>query len=225
MKMRHILAAIIAVVIFFIGIAYAVPARAAQFEAGLGATNYELVPNGDWYQIGAQNNVTHTHSLSASFGVVQDFHASEPFGVRVHADYEYLGRASSFCDCVAGEAYNTNTHAIVPGSPTSSFAGAGYVQGLALTAEPYVDLYDWRLGYVYGEFYYRDTWSDHVISSTFDVTLSSPTGWHRGSVHGFSVSRGAWTVSYRTYGMPAWHGEDVPPLWTGARTMLVTYAF
>lgn len=227
-------ALLIASCVGLLGIVCAAKASASiRPEVGAGLSNYSIVPDGAWYQLGAPGDKLQTHGRAVSVGVVGDRQFLDYFGVAFHADYVNLGHARSYCNCTSVDAdYDHATRKIAAGSPMAVFSGDGLVQGIKLSIAPYVTVKGWKLGYERGLYFYRPQFVDSVYgwSATGappyqNLILSTPTGIRRARMFGFFVARGRFTVSYESYRMPVnWATEANPPLWTGAHLLLLSYA-
>ena len=197
-----------------------------RVEAGVGSSNYVPTPDGAWYQLGAPDNKLQMHGRAFQIGLVDDVKVADVLGVALHADYVNLGHARSYCRCATDDAaYNHDTRTIAPGAPLAVFSGTGMAQGLKLAAVPYVDVQGWKLGYERGVLIYSPRFVDNVYGANGAFTqLTTPTTTKSAGVFGFFVTHGRYTLSYENYRMPInWARESVPPVWTGAHVLLLSY--
>lgn len=236
---RLIVAWIVCMAIFGLGALAQVHAQTRAFitvapEVGIGWDEYTLVPNGTWYQTGAPGNDVSIHGHPFEIGVMGDMPVTNYGGIMMHADYVSLGHASARCYCTTVDSdYNHATHKIAPGSPMALYSGNGMVQGIELSIAPYLSYQGWEIGYKRGVLIYRPEWTDSVYGwpetptgPFLNGSQSTPTRRQFANVFGVFIRHGNYTVTYEQVRMPVQQNEwAVPPLWTGAHVLMVTYSF
>lgn len=210
-----------------------------HLEIGAGLSHYAIEPDGIWYQVGMPHSIQRNGrvwQIGMGGDIAQmDVHASR-IGLAYHVDYVNLGHARATCDCTTIDAdYDAHAHRlIVPQSvaPVARYAGNGMAQGIKIAIEPYITFRGYRFGYEYGEFVFRSPWRDTVYDwpaspqgPFITGTNYSPTRLQPGRVFGFSVSRGHFTLSYEHYRMPISASASIPPFYTGAQVVMLTYQF
>ena len=234
MKMRHIFSIILAVVVFFIGIAYSSDARSASFEVGAGVDHYSIVSNGTWYQTGVPDYSLTQNGRPYLVGLTGDHMVTDRIGLAWHADYVNLGHARSYCYCTTIDAdYNRITHALAPGAPMALYSGDGMVQGIKLSGAPYYTIGPYKVGAEFGLLYYRPTWVESVYGWPWvghnvyiNGVYHTPDNPLWGPYFGAFVKRGHWTVSYGYYWIPVHPNQyNVPPLYTGSQALILSYDF
>lgn len=201
-----------------------------ELSAGMGG--YTVVPNGIWYQAGVPREQLRTHGETWTVGLTGPLVADAFSRLDWHIDYVNLGHISSHCYCTSiDDDYDHVTQRIRAGAPMAQYNGTGYVQGIKASLAPYVVIHGYRVGGETGYMLFRPTWRETVYgwswggpAQTFTRTTATQPVLAR--MYGLSIGRGAWTLSYVHYHLPIrQHELAVPPLYTGAHTLQITFIF
>jgi hypothetical protein len=216
--------------LLFVGVAHA----DVSPELGVGADRYNVVSNGTWYQLGIPGDYLKRNSFAYEVGAVDNFALSDSYGLGVHADYVNLGHTQASCDCTTIDAdYSHLMHAFIGANvPKAYYSGSGLFQGIKLSASSYYVVNGFKVGIDAGVLYYRPTWIENVQHWSLDNEppyasghLSTPVSPHFAPVAGLFVTRGKFTVSYEFYWVPVQPNEyNVPPIYTGAQVLMLSYA-
>lgn len=210
-------------------------AHAVDVEISLGASRFTYLQDGMWYQEGMPHSNRMT-SPAASVGLVGDVLPN----LQWRAGYAFLGSVSS--DAMAAPDmtdYHDGVGGYDPGTrqcrgscgPQRRFVGRGYLHGLYLTLQPYVDVKGYRLAVEGGPFFYHAQY--HVTAYNTDGApqwIPVETFKYRapavevGWLAGASVSRGPWSVAYQFYHVPSKWRPD-PTIWKNVHLLSVRYRF
>ncbi|MFK2876928.1 hypothetical protein [Rhodanobacter hydrolyticus] len=202
-------------------------------EAGLGTSQYRIVPNGTWYQVGAADNHVETRGMPWLVGVTGDIVTADRAGLSYHADYLDLGHLTSACQCTTIDAdYNHETHLLIANAPTARYVGSGDVHGLKLSLAPYLSFGATRIGVEAGELIYADNWHESVYGWGAGMHLqprngsfSTASNIHAAHLLGIYATRDHLTVSYEWAHLQNNLSQRVPPLYVGMHALMVTYSF
>lgn len=211
------------------------PAHAAswfQFEAGIGATQYQT-EDGRWYQQGMTMSSVSARDVAFSAGVTGPLVARGRWGIDWHAGYVNLGRAAATCMCTPNdENYDAATHTYNPvkPAPLAYFTGSGRSQGFVLSLEPFYWWRGVRFGIEAGAYVNHADWQEGVYgwAPAYGVetqTLAvSTSAWRVAPVAGISVGNGVWSIGCRHYFTSIQHYAS-PPLWRDIDVLQVQYKF
>lgn len=216
-----------------LGCAAAAQARAdsitdyIHLEAGLGFGVASDMGDGTWIQQGSPDNHEKLTFPAVLAGFTGPIWANDPWDVRWHIGYTYLGEQRASVMGVPDDQYNPKTHSIVgyEGERYSPFSGHGHVQGIPVTLDVGYTYRGWRFGAEAGAWVYWQTWHESLYNLAGEwQDLSHKTVAQVGFVAGASVSRGPFSLSYRYYQISQkWN--PYPGLATGSHVLMATYRF
>lgn len=212
-----------------------ISAHAAQVEVGLGQSRAETT-NSVWYEQGLPYTM-HIKPPAFMVGVTGDLTPS----VAWHADVVDLGRMSvDSWDVPVDQTQYDWQHGGCKGPcpPLVHVLGSGQVLGVALTAEPHMQIGSATVGVEAGPFVYIAQWQMSVpnwqeatgVSGNVDWQGSSSLSYSNtlrpilGGVVGVSISDGRWGLSLRHYFVSK-TGGAFPALWCGIDTLMIIYKF
>lgn len=209
-------------------------AHAVNFETAVGVTEYTPVGNGFWYQEGPGLPYSlNLRSTGLQIGVTDSITSWLDW----HANYVYLGRASSDAIATPQDSNYDLENKRCRGEclAHSRYRGSGQVHGLALTLEPHLDYRGWRLGVSGGLFLYVATWHvrvDDFIGAPGEtprvLNVSHKPKLNVGKVIGVSISRGNMTLQYqRFFDRPRSNENagDFPTIWNKTDMLSLRYRF
>ncbi|WWQ12958.1 hypothetical protein PQ43W_12 [Ralstonia phage PQ43W] len=215
-------------------LAFAASAHAYEFEIGAGQGQFQTRGDGIWYQEGAPHYALGLHDNAFSIGARQELYRQGDFGVRVRAEYVFLGRIAADCTCTPmDQNYDAANKRIVQNFdvPLARFVGRGDAQGIALTIEPYVEYRGWHFGVEGGLFPYRPNftetiygWQGYPGMAPHDISVGSGHAPQLGSVVGVRIERGDFAVSLRHYWLPM-RDSSYPPIYRATNVVMLTYRF
>jgi hypothetical protein len=194
------------------------PSRFA-IEAGIGATAYEKSSEATWEpSIKGVSNSTNTVAPAGRIGVVftplmADDYAN-PFGLRIHADYNYLG-----------EVHWTANYANL-----AKIKSQGHMQAFSLTLEPYWNMgNDWTVGIEAGPALIRNTWSGSLsVLGTDILSAETKPQWRVGAMAGLSVSYRQFSLRYNYIYNPTHEStalDDMQSGLKGAHMVTLNYTY
>jgi hypothetical protein len=196
-----------------------------HLELGGGVSKF-ATQDGLWFQEGLPHSL-HTISPAVKAGLTGPIITRTRWGVDWHVDYVFVGSVSSDAIATTDQNYDLATHSVInPNVVQSRFVGRGNINGVAFTAEPYVNLYGFRFGIDGGPFVFRSTWHDTLydprVSTPFNAYASG--GLKLGWTYGASISRGPVSLAYEHYSVKV-PSETFPPLSSSVNMVSVMYRF
>ncbi|MHB8565220.1 MAG: hypothetical protein ACYDDA_15090 [Acidiferrobacteraceae bacterium] len=166
-------------------------AHALRLELGAGERQYQPAPPGIWYQPGFPYALTLTGPV-VSIGIVGQLRPWLRYGVR----YIDLGDSASLSsDTPSDRNYNGATGCNGVCWPLAQYSGHGSVQGIAVTAQPQIQIAPHLYEFVeIGPWIYRATWHMSVsqwrparTSAPQNLQITHAAHWQVGYVFGTGV--------------------------------------
>ena len=202
---------------------------AAQVEIGAGMAHAQTNGNGTWYQEGFARTLR-LNSPVLEIGVTGRVRS----WLRWHVDAVDLGRYASNAQAVPDANYDPASSTFCAGAcmPTQDFVGDGRIAGV----QALLSLHTrgaWQVGIEGGPFLYHESWrldvpNWYLVPGQIIPIATYRARWAIGSVVGFTLSHGRWTLALSRYADGAGFGHHVggwPPLWRGQTALTLNYRF
>ena len=213
----NICGGIIMGVVFAAMLVYSIPNHAAEFEIGVGQTQFTPSDAGIWWQRGLPHHIE-TESRSLELGITDKFTDS----LRWRASYLYLGEVNTWAVATTDKDYTGGGCRANPCEANNTYIGRGVVEGFKFSlAHEWVVGNNVKLFLEGGVYAFLARFHMTVLGSSGTETKvyfdkSRKDLWAIKPMIGAGVEYNKWQLSFSGYAVDPWSEDgDTVPNFTG----------